>query len=141
MYHSVGSFGAVSGGGGGLSDPPGSGYFMRSMELQIAEGDVGSYYSLGPISVEAGGFFVLANAQHEKPLGSWNTLDVYVLGAESVHVVNGIPVVHVRGATLEESAQRLPVTRGKIQLQSESMEIYFRAITLATIREIPSELL
>jgi hypothetical protein len=139
MYHSVGSFGAVkSGGDGSLADPPGSGYFMRSMQLQISEPDVGGYYSMGPITVEGGGFHVPATTQQGNR-ETWNTLDIYVLGNESVHVVNRQPVVHVRGATLTEGGTQ-PLTRGKIQLESESAEIYFRAITVTPLREIPPEL-
>jgi len=138
MYHSVGAFGAVAMGGGSLADPPGSGWFMRSMQLQIAEADLGSYASMGPITVEGGAFYVPATAQLGDP-AAWNSLDIYVLGNESVHVVNDHRVVHVNGATLVEGDARLALTRGKIQLESESAEIYFRAITLTPIREIPPD--
>jgi hypothetical protein len=142
MYHSVGPFGAVQRGGGMLADPPGSGSFMTSMEFQIAENDVGSFYSLGPISVEGGGTSVLASMQYENPPGSWNTVEVYALGSESVHLVNGHLVVHAKGAMIEESATTsVPLTRGKIQLQSESMEVFFRAVSLVPIESLPAEFL
>jgi Domain of Unknown Function (DUF1080) len=138
LYHSVGAFGAVTGGGGALSSPPGSGFFMTSMELQVAQGDVGSYAALGPIPVQGGAFGIAASGQHENPLGAWNTLDIFVVGNESVHVVNGVPVVHLRGAMLDQAdGTAVPLVRGKIQLQSESMEIFFRAVTLQPIQRIP----
>jgi hypothetical protein len=142
MYHSVGPLGAVKAGGGALADPPSSGYFMTSMELQIAQDDVGSCYSLGPIALDGGAFAQVASGQYEKPVGEWNSVEVFVVGNESVHLVNGQKVVHVEGAMLiDADGGRVPLTRGKIQLQSESMEIYFRAITLSPIDRFPPALL
>jgi hypothetical protein len=142
MYHSIGPFGAVARGGGNLASPPGSGYFMTSMELQIAANDLGSYYSLGPITVDGGAFSAAAVGQFENPLGTWNTIDVYVVGNESVQVVNEKRVVHVRGAEHDDGGgARVPLTRGKLQLESESMEIFFRAIMLTPIDHIPNDLL
>jgi hypothetical protein len=141
MYHSVGPFGAVKAGGGMLADPPGSGWFMTSMELQIADNDLGSYYSLGPITVNGGVFTVAAAAQYENPVGAWNVVEVFAFGNESVQLVNGHPVAHVKGATLVVNDDARPLTRGKIQLQSESMEIFLRSIVLAPIAEIPPDLL
>jgi hypothetical protein len=141
MYHSVGPFGAVQKGGGMLADPPGSGWFMTSMELQIADNDLGSYYSLGPIVVNGGVYSAPASAQHENAVGTWNLIEVFVFGNESVQLVNGHRVAHVQGAVLALNDDVRPLTRGKIQLESESMEIFFRAITLAPIDEIPPDLL
>jgi hypothetical protein len=140
MYHSVGPFGAVKAGGGPLADPPGSGWFMRSMEFQIANGDLGSYYALGPITVNDGVYFVPAAEQHEDEVGTWNIVEVFVYGNDSVQLVNGHPVVRVTGATLVENDDVRPLKRGKIQLQSESMEIYFRAVTIEPIAAIPPAL-
>jgi hypothetical protein len=111
------------------------------MELQIAENDLGAYYSLGPITVGDGVFSVSASGQYEEPLGDWNSLDVFALGSESVQVVNGHQVVHVTKASLHDGdGGAVPLTRGKIQLQSESMEIFFRAVTVTPITQIPPAL-
>jgi hypothetical protein len=140
LYHSVGPYGAVLGGGGTLADPPLSAYFMTSMELQIAQGDVGSYYALGPITVDGGAFSQAASGQYENAVGEWNDLDVFVVGGDSLQVVNGKAVVLVKNATLtSEDGGRVPLVRGRIQLQSESMEIYFRAITMAPIDRLPAD--
>ena len=50
MILSAGPLGAVNAGGNALSDPIGSGGFMVSVEYQIAPGDVGGLYNLGPIA-------------------------------------------------------------------------------------------
>jgi hypothetical protein len=141
LYHSVGSFGAVKEGGGKVADPPGSGWFMTSMELQIAENDLGSYYSLGNIVVNGMDYSARASGQYESAVGAWNTVELFVFGNDSVHVINGRRVVSAKGAMHFHNDDGRPLGRGKIQLQSESMEIFFRAITLAPIRAIPPDLL
>lgn len=76
---------------------------------------------------------VEAYSDAEKPMGEWNTLDLYVLGDHAVHVVNGVPVMEVR----DLKADGLPLTHGAIQLQSEGAEAFFRDIVLEPIRAMP----
>lgn len=74
----------------------------------------------------------------ELPLGQWNTLDLYVVGDRAVHVVNGVPVAQVRDmATIAPDGSRQPLTHGRIQLQSEGAETWFRNITVEPIASIP----
>ena len=76
MYLSTGPLGAVNAGGTALSTPTGSGGFMVSMEYQIAPGDVGGMYNLGPISFQAG-----PPAQVAEMTGAWNHVDTFSLEA------------------------------------------------------------
>jgi len=63
------------------------------------------------------------------------------VGNEAVHVVNGHSVVHVKNAMLaDEDGGHSPLVKGKIQLESESMEIYFRSISLTPIDHLPDGL-
>ena len=81
---------------------------------------------------------VEAASDAERPVGEWNTLDLYVLGDRAVHVVNGVPVAEVRDlATVSPDGTRRPLTHGHIQLQSEGAETWFRAITVEPIRALP----
>ncbi len=74
----------------------------------------------------------------ERPIGQWNTLDLYVVGDRAVHVVNGVPVAEVRDlATIAADGSRQPLTHGYIQLQSEGAETWFRAITVEPIKALP----
>ena len=74
----------------------------------------------------------------ERPVGEWNTLDLYVLGDRAVHVVNGVPVAEAHDlATIAPDGTRSPLTHGQIQLQSEGAETWFRAITVEPIRSLP----
>ena len=81
---------------------------------------------------------VEAATDAERPVGAWNTLDLYVVGDHAVHVVNGVPVAEVRDlATIAPDGSRQPLTHGHIQLQSEGAETWFRAITVEPIRALP----
>lgn len=74
----------------------------------------------------------------ELPVGKWNTLDLYVVGDRAVHVVNGVPVAQVWAmATIAPDGSRRPLTHGRIQLQSEGAETWFRNITVEPIASIP----
>ena len=74
---------------------------------------------------------VEAGRDAERPVGQWNTLDLYVVGDRAVHVVNGMPVAEVRDlATIAPDGTRRPLTHGRIQLQSEGAETWFRGITV-----------
>jgi hypothetical protein len=81
---------------------------------------------------------VEAASDAERPVGEWNTLDLYVLGDHAIHVVNGVPVAEVRGlAIIAPDGTRSPLTHGHIQLQSEGAETWFRRITVEPIRALP----
>ena len=74
----------------------------------------------------------------ERPVGEWNTLDLYVVGASAIHVVNGVPVMALHGiATVDAAGRRTPLTHGRIQLQSEGAETFFRDIVLTPIDRLP----
>jgi hypothetical protein len=83
-------------------------------------------------------FNVDAGVDAEKPLGEWNTLDIYVLGDRSIHVVNGVPVMAASGlTTTDRNGSRVPLVEGRIQLQSEGAETYFRDISIEPITRLP----
>jgi hypothetical protein len=81
---------------------------------------------------------VEAAVDAEKSEGEWNVLDLYVLGDRAVHVVNGVPVAEARDlAVIGPDGTRTPLTHGRIQLQSEGAETWFRHITVEPIRSLP----
>ena len=148
-YHSVGPLGASYG------------FWMRSCEFQIQEGDVGDFYSLAGVIVDTHATAtdpdnpksdlmfapgapkivgttrrVIKAAAAERPLGEWNTLDLHCLGQSSVHIVNGQTMVVLSGLRQQVAGREVPLTRGKVQLQSEAAEVFFRAITIRPIQEI-----
>lgn len=77
----------------------------------------------------------------EKPIGEWNTVDLYCYGQTAVHVVNGQTVMVNTNCSKVEDGLKLPLTKGKIQLQSEGGEFFIRKIEVKKIKGIPVELL
>ena len=78
---------------------------------------------------------------NEKPLGEWNIVDLYCFGQTSVHVVNGQVVVINTNCSKIENGQKVPLTKGKIQIQSEGGEFLIRKMEIEKIKGIPAELL
>jgi hypothetical protein len=80
-----------------------------------------------------------ANTNAEKAVGQWNVLDLYVIGNQAIHVVNGVPVMVVRDLCEPQTPNGpcLPLTHGRIQLQSEGAETFFRHIILEPINILP----
>jgi hypothetical protein len=77
----------------------------------------------------------------EKPSGEWNTLDLYCHGDTSIHVVNGKVMMILYNNGQVDKGQVLPLTKGKIQLQSEGAEVFYKGIRIQPIGQLPAELL
>lgn len=77
---------------------------------------------------------------HEKPNGQWNTLEIYCLNNESMHLVNGKVVNRVKNARYTVGGKTIPVTQGKIQIQSEAAEVYYKNMVIKSISKFPSAL-
>jgi len=75
----------------------------------------------------------------EKPKGEWNTLDLITFNGDSIHVVNGRVVMRLHNAQRLDGDAPAPVTSGKISLQTEGGECYFRNVEVLPITEIPVE--
>lgn len=156
LYHSVGPYAA------------GWFFWMRSQEFQVQEHDTGDYWAVGGASVkthvqkqgegEKPDYFYTPGGEYEifrsgakagghirrsfdaeLANGSWNTLDLYCVGPTSMHVVNGVLVMVLRESEQPDGQGGfVPLTKGKIQLQSEGAEIFFRAISIEPIDRFPN---
>jgi hypothetical protein len=153
MYHAVGAQGADGG------------FWMRSQEFQIEEGDCGDFWACagavfdvpatmqadssymydpkGPLTtfstVSATGRNCIKSGDAEKPTGEWNTLDLYCYGGTSIHVVNGVIVMALQNSRQLDGDTETPLIKGKIQIESEGAEVYFRNIRIRSIDKIPDE--
>ncbi|GAB4015992.1 3-keto-disaccharide hydrolase [Spirosoma koreense] len=154
LYHSVGAHGT-------------SMLWMESFEYQIQEGDTGDYWGVMNVLAdiparqnEKGKYVYQADSQlltfqdktpvgrsclksldNELPSGQWNTLDLYCFGDTCLHVLNGkvnMMLTHTRHLV---NGQAEPLTRGKIQIQSEGAEVFYRNIQVRKISQLPAELL
>lgn len=150
LYHCVGPHGKQGS------------FWMESLECQIQEGDCGDFYSVagpiidvegtrmgdkGPITFKQGGTLfkgttsrIIRDVDHEKP-GSWNRIEVYCLGGTAVHLVNGKVNLVLTNSRHKVEGKEVPLTKGKIQLQSEGAEIFYRNLHLQPITQIPEEIL
>jgi hypothetical protein len=73
----------------------------------------------------------------EKTSGEWNTIDLWCYGGTSIHMVNGVVNMVINNSRQFDGGQEIPLTKGKIQLQSEGAEVYYRNIRLAPITKLP----
>lgn len=155
LYHSHGEPGAVFG------------TWARSAEFEIMYGSTGMFVRVGDelegrtnagfdaailspyvrympdgeeITVTGSIWNAENHTDEENPVGEWNVVDLYVLGDRAVHVLNGVPVMELWDLcdVIEEGGPCVPLTSGKIQLQSEGADAWFRNITLEPIDSLPA---
>ena len=88
---------------------------------------------------DALGHGILNGDDNEKPRGQWNKLDLICAGQTGIHTVNGTVNLVLTGIRKTTGGKDQPLTRGRIQLQSEGAEVFFRNIRLRPIEEIPRE--
>jgi hypothetical protein len=104
----------------------------RSIECQIQETDCGDFWLVDSTSLTVNGKLypptnnqqVVKMSDHENPSGEWNTIEVIAKDGKCTHIVNGVIVNEGIDANVRE---------GKIALQSEGAEIYYRNIRLAKL--------
>lgn len=151
LYHCIGPEGAHGG------------FWKKSFECQIQEGDFGDFFSVAGVIVDVTGerkgakgpiLFkkdgqkftgvtsrIIKNPLAEKPHGEWNTVELYAVGDTAVHVVNGVPNMILTGLRHKVNGKEVPLTKGQIQIQSEGAEVYYRGIEVRPLDKIPAELL
>lgn len=138
----------------------GDGFWLRSQEFQIQEGDCGDYWgvagALADITASLNldsiyqfdpngslltftkdneiGRFCKKFPNAEKEKGQWNTLDLYTFNGTSMHFVNGTLTMKLQNSRLPDGT---PLTKGRIQLQSEAAEVFYRDIKVQKIDALP----
>jgi Domain of Unknown Function (DUF1080) len=151
LYHGVGEHGSDYG------------FWLRSQEFQIQEGDCGDYWGVaggsfeipaikndsgdyvydanGPQIIFAqaseAGRHCIKNPDAEKPSGKWNTLELYCLGDTSVHIVNRKVTMVLYNSKQTVDSVTTELKKGKIQLQSEGAEVFYRGIQIESISSLP----
>jgi len=142
--------------------------WMRSLECQVQEHDVGDLWAVGgtaadvaadlrgegkerafafrrgaPVAdVNASGMArrAIKSADYEKPTGEWNTVEVVCLRGTCVHAVNGkVNLVLSRARQPGKDGAMVPLTRGRLQIQSEGAEVYYRQIAVRKVSAFPKE--
>ncbi|HYP17716.1 MAG TPA: DUF1080 domain-containing protein [Opitutus sp.] len=155
LYHSVG--------------PAGVDYWrawMLSQEFQIMEGHMGDYWAIANSAIDIRAFlpegmmnsvasvrqpflpfgaqpsvsaFCLRSEDHESAPGEWTELELVCFEDKSVHVVNGRVVMVLRNSRAVTDGRATPLTKGRIQLQSEAAEVFFTDIRIQPIEALPAD--
>lgn len=75
----------------------------------------------------------------EQVFGNWNTVEVIFWAGNCIHILNGVVNLVAVNPRYKVDDQWRPLERGKIQLQSEAAELFYRNIQVRPITEIPKE--
>lgn len=80
----------------------------------------------------------LAGSDEDRP-GEWNTLELMCVEDRCVHIVNGKVVMALKNSRYKEGGKFLPMTSGKLQIQSEAAEVFYKDIEIRKISALPAE--
>ncbi len=69
----------------------------------------------------------------------WNTLELICVGDTAVQIVNGHAVLRLTGSRKVVGSVSEPLTAGRLLLQMEGSEIFFREIEIKPVSEVPAE--
>ncbi|WP_423146363.1 3-keto-disaccharide hydrolase [Rubrolithibacter danxiaensis] len=139
--------------------------WMLSQEFQIMEGHTGDYWNIANSAIDIRAYlsegkmnnianikqpflpfgtgsqdgFCLRSENHESPDGEWTSVELLCFEGKSLHIVNGQVVMVLQNSRYVENGQPKPLVKGKIQLQSEGSEVYFKDILIKNIDEFPQQ--
>lgn len=155
LYHSIGPMGAE--------------YWrswMLSQEFQIMEGHMGDYWSQSTSAIDIRAFipeyimnpvadksqpflpigkgekisgFCLRSANYENEPGQWNTLELICFDDKSIHIVNSHVVMILKNSRYLDNGKPIPMNKGKIQIQSEAAEVFYKNIEIKTLKTLPNK--
>ncbi|HLO58008.1 MAG TPA: DUF1080 domain-containing protein [Bacteroidales bacterium] len=141
--------------------------WMRSQEFQVMEGHAGDYWSGNNTAIDIRAYlpegdimnsvadtsqsflsmgagtgrmgFCLRSANFESAENEWTTLDLICFEGKSIHMVNGHVVMVLKNSRYMQDSTSIPLISGKIQLQSEAGEVYYKDIRIKRIDKMPEE--
>ncbi|KAA6304954.1 hypothetical protein EZS27_043395, partial [termite gut metagenome] len=79
-----------------------------------------------------------AAANYTNPSSEWTTLELICYEGRSLHLVNGKVAMALENSSYWTGAESLPLVEGKIQLQCESAEVFYKDIQIKEISELPA---
>ncbi|WP_069661312.1 3-keto-disaccharide hydrolase [Arcticibacter eurypsychrophilus] len=155
LYHSIGKHGAD--------------YWrswMLAQEFQLMEGHIGDYWNIANSAIDVRSFisegimnpvanekqpflpigtgtgidgFCLRKENHESPSGEWTQVDLICFEGKSLHIVNGHVIMVLQNSRYIENGKSFPLTKGRIQLQSEAAETYYKDVMITELKYLPAE--
>lgn len=133
--------------------------WMLGQEFQVGEGTMGDYWPIASSHMDIRstkrpdttsyifnpkgevhdfGGYCQAGAAYETPKG-WTQLELIVFGDKALHIVNGHVVMALANSRYKDGSQLKPLTHGRIQLQCESAEVYYKDIQIQQITALPQQ--
>jgi hypothetical protein len=80
----------------------------------------------------------LAGSDQDKP-GRWNQLELICYRDDCLHIVNGKVVMALANARYRDGEKWLPMTGGKLQIQSEAAEVFYKDIEIRKLPAMPAQ--
>jgi hypothetical protein len=140
--------------------------WMLSQEFQIMEGHTGDYWSIANSAIDIRAFLpegmmnavadakqpflsfgrgsgrdglFLRSVNNESKNGEWTELELICFQGKSLHIVNGQVVMLLQNSRYVENDKPIPLTKGKIQIQSEAAKVYDKDILIKELDEMPKQ--
>jgi hypothetical protein len=137
--------------------------WMLSQEFQVTEAGMGDYWSQSSSredvkAVKKGNNYFFDNKGTLTAFGSgtgnggfchagvdaenkngWNDLELITYGDKSIRIVNGKVVMALSNSRYVVNGVEKPLVSGKIQLQSEAAEVFYKDIKIKSISAMPAE--
>jgi len=140
--------------------------WMLSQEFQLMEGHMGDYWNIANAAIDVRAYipegimnpvanakepflpvatgtgidgFVLREENHESPAGQWTEVELICFEGKSLHIVNGHVVMVLQNSRYVDNGKVIPLTKGKIQLQSEAAETFYKEVKIKELEALPAE--
>ena len=140
--------------------------WMLSQEFQIMEGHFGDYWNIANSAIDIRAYvpegsmnavadesqdflpfgtntenmgFCLRKMKAETPNNGWTEIELVCFEGKSLHIINGKVVMVLQNSRYFDGQNFLPLVEGKIQLQSEAGEVYYKDIKIKPITKMPDE--
>ncbi|GAB3276539.1 DUF1080 domain-containing protein [Larkinella harenae] len=137
--------------------------WMLSQEFQIMEGHMGDFWCQANSAIDirsfpsegimnrvadekqpfapfkgSGDYYCVRSANFESPAGEWTKLELICFEGKSLHLVNGHVVMVLKDSRyIKPDGQEVAMRQGKIQLQSEAAEVFYRNIRIKPLSAMP----
>ncbi|WP_298506996.1 DUF1080 domain-containing protein [uncultured Maribacter sp.] len=141
--------------------------WMKAPEMQVQETDCGDFFPLAGVSMQIRATKRSENGKEfwfydpkgelktfktgasgrcrrmknfENPHGDWSRLELICIGNKAYHIVNGTVVMALENS-MEYNKEDVasPLTKGKIQFQSEAAEVFYKNIKIKSISKLPKK--
>ena len=134
-----------------------------SQEFQVIEHGIGEYWTIANAAIDiranpkapgaeaprwnaeapwmeffAPNYHALAGSDEDRP-GKWNTVELVCFEDRCVHIANGKVVMALKNARYKDGDKFVPMTGGKLQIQSEAAEVFYKDIEIRSIPAMPAE--